>query len=149
LKYIHTNIISEDWKRLAEFYIEVFKCTIVPPQRDQSGAWLDQGLGIKNAHLEGVHLLLPGYDENGPTLEIYSYNKVLATSPVLPNSRGIGHLAFEVEDVQAVLTTLQEKGGSKNGEISSRYVDGIGTITFIYTRDPDGNLIELQHWDKD
>ena len=42
MHYVHTNIISNDWENLANFYIEVFHCEIVPPVRDQKGAWLDR-----------------------------------------------------------------------------------------------------------
>jgi len=74
MKYVHTNIISKNWQALAAFYCEVFECHHVPPIRNQSGAWLDKGLGLDQAHLQGVHLRLPGYGNNGPTLEIYSYS---------------------------------------------------------------------------
>ena len=74
MKYVHTNIISKDWRKLADFYTTVFECVIVPPERNQSGDWLSKGTGVPNAHLRGAHLRLPGYGENGPTLEIYQYD---------------------------------------------------------------------------
>ena len=36
-RYVHTNLIAEDWKKLAGFYEEVFGCKIVPPERDFKG----------------------------------------------------------------------------------------------------------------
>lgn len=146
MQYKHTNIITKDWKQLADFYIKVFDCKIVPPIRDQSGSWLEQGTGVKNARLKGAHLLLPGYGENGPTLEVYEYGEVEAQDPVLPNQRGFGHIAFEVDDVILVTEKVEEYGGTRFGEITKKTVAGVGTITFIYVRDPDGNLIELQNW---
>ena len=32
MRYIHTNIVAKDWRRLADFYIQVFGCTPVPPR---------------------------------------------------------------------------------------------------------------------
>lgn len=148
MKYTHTNIISHDWRQLANFYIQVFDCKIVPPIRNQSGDWLSRGTGVKNAHLRGAHLLLPGYGENGPTLEIYQYANIVSQAPVVPNQRGFGHLAFEVADVAATLNAVEEYGGSRLGEITKRRIPDVGVITFIYARDPDGNLLELQSWDK-
>ena len=55
------------------FYVEVFGCEPVPPQRDQQGAWLDTATSLSGAHLQGMHLRLPGGELDGPTLEIYSY----------------------------------------------------------------------------
>lgn len=71
IKYVHTNIISKDWKKLADFYIKVFDCKPVPPERNQKGSWLDKGTGVKDAHIKGMHLQLPGYGKNSPTLEIF------------------------------------------------------------------------------
>ncbi|MEM1121387.1 MAG: VOC family protein [Bacteroidota bacterium] len=148
MKYVHTNIISDDWRQLADFYTKVFNCQPVPPIRNQQGDWLDNGLGLKNAHLQGVHLRLPGWGDNGPTLEIYSYNKMEDKLPTVPNRKGYGHLAFEVDNVAEVLGKLLESGGSKQGAISGKKVKGVGYITFVYAKDPEGNIIELQNWDR-
>lgn len=148
MRFAHTNIVSSNWKELADFYVKTFNCKIVPPLRKQSGDWLDKGTGLKNANLEGAHLLLPGHGANGPTLEIYQYQIIDERAASLPNTQGFGHIAFEVEDVQHVLENLIENGGQAVGEITKREVNGVGEITFIYARDPEGNLIELQCWGK-
>lgn len=147
MKYKHTNIIAKDWKKLAEFYQQVFLCKLVPPIRKQSGNWLSKGVGLDKAALEGAHLLLPGYGEDGPTLEIYQYSQLAERVPANPNHTGYTHIAFEVEDVEEILEKVLTNGGRSNGAIVSRTVEGVGTITFVYARDPEGNLIELQHWD--
>lgn len=146
IRYAHTNIIAKDWKRLVDFYVKVFACVPVPPKRAQSGEWLDQGTGVNAAHLEGMHLRLPGHGPQGPTLEIYSYHPTLDAPATVPNLRGIGHLAFEVENIKTVLVEALENGATKHGELSSHLVEGVGTIDFIYIADPEGNIIELQHW---
>ncbi|MEL7534975.1 MAG: VOC family protein [Bacteroidota bacterium] len=149
IRYAHTNIISSDWRKLADFYIRCFACEIVPPIRNQSGEWLSQGTGVDNASLEGAHLRLPGYGEEGPTLEIYQYGEILPQATVAPNQRGFGHIAFEVDDVAKLLDLVKQNGGSVQGEITLRKVAGVGQITFVYARDPEGNLLELQNWQKD
>ncbi|MEM8937872.1 MAG: VOC family protein [Bacteroidota bacterium] len=146
MRYAHTNIVSANWKKLADFYIEVFQCRLAPPIRRQSGNWLEKGTGLKNAELEGAHLLLPGHGENGPTLEIYQYKIIENQKPILPNMRGFAHIAFEVDNVQKALEDIVRHGGKSFGEITKKKVDGVGEITFVYARDPEGNLIELQHW---
>ncbi len=148
MRYAHTNIISINWKKLADFYIKIFECKIVPPIRNQSGDWLSKGTGVKDAKLEGAHLLLPGHGENGPTLEIYQYEHVEQLDPIHPNTRGFGHLAFEVENVSKILELMEANGGTRFGEITTRVINGVGKITFVYARDPEGNLIELQSWEK-
>ncbi len=146
MRFAHTNIISTNWKELADFYIKTFHCKIIPPIRNQKGEWLDSGTGLKGAELEGAHLLLPGHGEDGPTLEIYQYKFIDKRDAALPNTKGFGHIAFEVKDVANVLENLINNGGSAFGEITKREVEGVGELTFIYARDPEGNLIELQAW---
>jgi len=149
MRFAHTNIVSIDWKKLAEFYVSTFSCKIVPPIRKQAGEWLERGTGLKGARLEGAHLLLPGHGENGPTLEIYQYGEIDQQDLVMPNKRGLGHIAFEVDSVERLLQTLIDNGGSLSGEVTKRMVEGVGEITFVYARDPEGNLIELQSWNKE
>ncbi len=146
MRYAHTNIVSNDWRRLADFYIKVFDCKVIPPIRSQEGHWLCKGTGVSNAKLEGAHLLLPGHGPDGPPLEIYQYSDIEQQEPISPNRRGFGHLAFEVESVEKKLEEIESNGGSNQGEIVSRIVEGAGEITFVYARDPEGNLIELQKW---
>ena len=148
MKFAHTNIVCTNWKKLADFYVKTFNCKIIPPIRKQSGDWLENGTGLKNAKLEGAHLLLPGYGENGPTLEIYQYETIEKQDFVQPNKRGFGHIAFEVKNVESVMKDLKKNGGKPFGEITKKEVKGVGEITFIYARDPEGNLIELQSWRK-
>ena len=34
MKFVHTNIITDNWRKLADFYIKVFDCKPVLPERD-------------------------------------------------------------------------------------------------------------------
>ena len=131
---------------MAAFYIHTFHCEPVPPKRKQTGKWLDKGLGLENAYLEGIHLLLPGHGSSGPTLEIYQYKTMKTYNDQAPNQQGYGHIAFEVADVAQTLERLCENGGTAHGEIAIKEIAGVGLLTFVYARDPEGNFIELQNW---
>lgn len=145
-RYVHTNLIAEDPQKLIMFYKTVFDCKSIGETRDLSGEWLDKMTGIRNAHLFGEHLLLPGYGEDHPTLEIFSYDQVLPAPERPVNTKGITHLAFEVEDVSATLERVLAGGGSVVGElVHAEYEDG-RRATFVYARDPEGNILELQSW---
>ena len=145
-KYVHTNLIAKDWKRLVRFYIDVFGCEPKGPERDLSGAWLDGVNAVRNAHLTGVHLRLPGYDKDGPTLEIFSYDKVVERGMPIANQCGLAHIAFSVGDVDEALQAVIAAGGGAVGKIASTEVDGVGLLRVVYARDPEGNIVELQKW---
>ena len=145
MRYVHTNLIAKDWRSLSNFYQKVFGCKPIGPQRDLSGKWIEDITGIKNAHIVGEHLLFPGYKEGGPTLEIFSYgNSQNAEKQV--NSQGFSHIAFEVEDVENTVDLLIKEGGSVLGKTISKDYGAMGIGTFVYVKDIEGNIIELQSW---
>ncbi len=148
MRYAHTNIAARDWKKLSDFYINVFSCTVKPPERKLSGDWLDQATGLSKAELEGVHLLLPGHGDSGPTLEIFSYKDTHETEPVMANYTGFTHIAFEVDDVDQTLNAAMKSGGKLLGKITEKAVEGVGFLKFVYFRDPEGNIVEIQSWKK-
>lgn len=78
------------------FYKEVFGCRSIGETRNLRGEWLDKMTGITSAHIVGEHLVLPGYDEDHPTLEIFSYDQMEGVCNHRINTFGIAHLAFEV-----------------------------------------------------
>lgn len=146
MRYAHTNIAAKNWRTLADFYIKIFDCKVKPPERDMAGEWLDSATGLENAQLQGVHLLLPGYGENGPTLEIFSYKKMIHTEKIMANHTGFTHIAFEVDDVDSIFTKALENGGTTLGKVIKKEVQGVGMLKFVYLRDPEGNIIEIQSW---
>ncbi len=146
MRYVHTNLIARDWQTLSVFYIEVFNCQLLPGVRDLSGEWLDRATGLENAHLRGIHLRLPGYGEGGPTLEIFQYDPAKSAADKWINRPGYTHLAFEVDDVDEVVVKVVACGGSRAGDTVRVKIFPIGTIYFAYVRDPEDNIIEIQHW---
>jgi len=143
-KYVHTNLIARDWKKLVRFYGDVFGCIPKDPERDLSGEWLDRVTSLSAARLRGVHLRLPGYGGDGPTLEIFSYDDMPDRQLPMPNEPGFAHLAFAVDDVEKALETVISAGGDSVGEIETTEVDGVGSLQVVYARDPEGNIVELQ-----
>lgn len=147
-KYVHTNLIAKDWRALARFYQEVFCCVPVNPERHFKGKELDGGTGLRDAQLDGVHLRLPGYEGNGPTLEIFTYSVLQSRPATAVNRPGFGHIAFEVDDVGEARETVLSAGGNAVGEIVTLQIASGAQVTWCYVTDPEGNVIELQSWSK-
>ena len=144
--YVHTNLIAHDWHRLARFYQEVFGCVPVPPERHYSGEDLARGTGVAGTELHGVHLRLPGYGMEGPTLEIYTYSVQAPGLFPAVNRPGFGHIAFSVDDVPAAREAIIKAGGSPVGDVVTLTTAVGSNVTWCYVRDPEGNAIELQSW---
>ncbi len=188
-RYVHTNLIARDWRRMAAFYEQVFGCRPVPPERHLTEAWVAQASGVPGAAIHGVHLRLPGCGGDGkpsdgaaergggpaggavsaagrdgvpasgaddaaerggdgPTLEIFQYNLLKEGEAPAINRPGLAHLAFAVDDVPAALDAVRAAGGGQLGELVRVEVPGVGRLVFVYATDPEGNLIELQRWER-
>lgn len=147
-RYVHTNIIAKDTRKLIDFYKTVLHCKSINETRNLSGTWLDRLTCLNKAHIVGEHLLLPGYGEDHPTLEIFSYDELKEYLPAEINRQGIAHIAFEVDDVETTLSEIINAGGSSVGElVTAEYPNNIEAL-FVYCRDPEGNILELQSWRK-
>jgi catechol 2,3-dioxygenase-like lactoylglutathione lyase family enzyme len=146
VRFVHTNLIARDWKRLADFYEDIFGCQRVPPERDLRGQWLEDATGVPGAEIRGIHLRLPGYGDEGPTLEIFQYKPEENRTKTTANCPGFAHIAFAVDDVGKVRDAVIAAGGGTVGAVVSLTIAGAGDITFAYVSDPEGNIIELQRW---
>lgn len=145
-RYVHTNLIACDWQALARFYQDILGCVPVPPERDFAGPDLEAGTGVPGAHLRGVHLRLPGYGDQGPTLEIFNYNLLADRAPAAVNRPGYGHIAFSVDEVASAREMVLAAGGKPIGQLVTLEVPGGSQVTWCYVTDPEGNVIELQSW---
>jgi len=149
MNFVHINIVARDWRALAQFYVEALGCEILTPERDLSGEWLDRLTDLKDVHIQGAHLRLPGYAEGqGPTLEVFQYDAMAPVDkPPAINGPGFAHIAFAVEDVRACVDAICAHGGTVLGEIVETKV-GERLLCVAYARDIEGNLVEIQRWDK-
>ena len=146
IRYAHTNLIADDWKKLADFYITVFDCTPVSSERDHHGPHIDDLTSIPSARVRGRHLRLPGHGDAGPTLEIFQYDKNESHPAPSLNRPGFAHIAFEVDNVEQKRSEVLARGGNDIGKLVTLNIHGAGTLTLIYMSDPEGNIIELQKW---
>lgn len=145
-RFGHVNVVARDWRRLADFYIRVLGCELVPPERDMRGPILEAGTGIAGAALHGAHLRLPGGGPQGPTLEVFQYESGPEAPPTAANRPGFGHIAFVVPDVADARATFLAEGGRDVGQIVTTTTADGRQVTWTYMADPEGNIVELQAW---
>lgn len=146
IRYAHTNLIADDWRRLVDFYVTVFDCVPVSSERDHHGPLTDDLTGMPGARICGRHLRLPGHGDGGPTLEVFSYEQNAPHPPTELHRPGFQHLAFEVPDVESKRRQILELGGRDVGKRVMLDIAGAGQLELIYMTDPEGNIVELQRW---
>ena len=145
-RYVHTNLIARDWKQLARFYQDVFGCVSAPPERDYSGEAFDRLANLEGARQRGMHLRLPGWGDDGPTLEVFEYTPDLEKPDTRVNRHGFGHIAFTVDDVHQALERVLGAGGGQVGEVVTLTRADGKQVMVVYATDPEGNVVELQRW---
>ena len=147
-RYTHTNINAYDWRKLSQFYKDVFGCYTVGPMRDLKGDWFERCTGVKGAAVMGEHIALPGYPEDiAPTFEIFTYTVPEGEKTADINSYGFAHVCFMVDDVEATFEKFKAHGGSSYGELVKSYYPSLDkTITIVYAKDPEGNAVEIMNW---
>lgn len=140
-RYMHTSIVARDVKRLADFYEQTLGCVRVRPSQELSGDDMGRAVGLPFVRQRGEWLRLPGVE--GCILEIFEYAESEDRPTPSANRVGLNHTAFEVADVDATVEAIVEGGGEGLGEIIDlEFPDG-GRLTYVFVRDPEGNLIEL------
>ena len=135
----HTGFVVQSIERSLLFYRDTLGLEEAG-RFDAKSSTTSTVVGYDDAHLKGV--LLVGAD--GHYLELLEYinprsdergsNEQYKRAVV-----GAAHLAFLVDDAEAVLDRLVENGGTKLNPV----VDTKPGVKACYLQDPDGNWIEL------
>lgn len=140
MKFTHVSIVARDTNSLADFYKKVFGCEDTEPRTKLSGEALSRGNGVPDAEIFAAWLSLPGVD--GPFLEIFQYKDAEDCLPPSVKRPGYGHIAFDVEDLDALFYAVIAAGGSAQGEITA--FEGEFPFSYVYMRDPEGNILDLK-----
>lgn len=145
VKSVRTKIIAKDCRQLAKFYMSVFHCTPISLECGISGKWLDKVSAIDDVDIRKICFGLPDHKDE-PVFEISecSTNNKSKNEPVINHQE----LSFYVDSVEAVLANLMANGGEQLGGVMVEKYEGIGTLKVAYACDPEGNIIEIQNWQK-
>ena len=141
VKCHHHGFTVSDVERSVAFYRDVFGLELVRVSERRSLPAYDRIIGHDNVALKVAILQHPVGDF---ILELVEYENPPGQKRALDNPFvGSSHLAFEVEDVDAVHTALLAAGyGAINPPVDVER-DGAVVARAMYGLDPDGISIEL------
>ncbi|MCH7323354.1 VOC family protein [Solibacillus sp. MA9] len=92
-----------------------------------------------DANIELVLLRTPDGDVNIELLKFHTPKDEIAIQHPLVNNLGIQHIAFAVEDIEALVTKLTNKGAELIGEIQNYE----NAYKLCFVRGPEGIILEL------
>lgn len=142
-RFRHVALVAEDMPTLIDFYTQVLGFE-VKRRYEVKTADFQRGVGVPGAEAMGVHLSLP----NSPVeLELFQFiapRLPPAGAPLPANQPGYRHMALVVDNIQAAYAELKAKGITFLSEpITFKEPKEVAGFQFVYFRDPEGNIIEL------
>lgn len=144
----HLNIVVSDMERSLSFYEGVlglergFEAVL-------EGPWIDRATGLTGVHARCVFVQAPG---DGVRFELLHYDQPRGeTAPAnsRPNTTGLRHVAFAVNDMDGLLAKLSAAGvPTLSDPVEVPFAVGsMGRKRLCYFRDPDGTLLEAAAYD--
>ena len=133
----HVCVVVDDLAAATEFFLELG--LEVQGEWSAEGRSVDRILGLEGVRTDCAMMQTP--DGNGK-LELVKFRSPPNegdTEPAPANARGLHHVTFEVEDLDAVIARLRTRGAELVGELE-QYGD---TYRLCYIRGPEGIIIEL------
>ena len=112
LKFIHVNMIAEDWRKLCDWYESLTASVDFGKRKDHSGSYKSSVIGIEGVHVVGQHILLKGFALDCPTFEIFTYSVKGRTEPAKETELGLNAIGFVSADVKATAKEIAAVGGS-------------------------------------
>jgi catechol 2,3-dioxygenase-like lactoylglutathione lyase family enzyme len=136
-KIDHVGIIVNDLSAAKAFFLDFG--LEVQGEGELEGKLLDQIVGLDDVNTAFVFLGPPDSQANLELIKYYRPSDENEFQQPLANTLGIRHIAFVVEDIEAVVAKLKKKGQEIFGEIQN-YED---SYKLCYVRGPEGIILEL------
>lgn len=133
----HVGVVVDDLAAAIEFFIrlglELQGETLV------EGDWVDRIVGLEGVRADIAMMQTPDGHGRLELTKFHSPPDYEEKEHVQANTSGIRHIAFVVEDIDAVVAGLRARGAELVGELV-RYKD---SFRLCYVRGPGGIIIEL------
>jgi catechol 2,3-dioxygenase-like lactoylglutathione lyase family enzyme len=133
----HVGIVVDDLQAATDFFIEL-GLELLGEARVE-GDVVDRVVGLDGVRTEVSFMQTPDGHGKFELIKFHAPSDQGEHRQAPANVLGIRHLAFAVEDIDAVISRLQARGAELVGGLE-RYED---TYRLCYIRGPEGVIIEL------
>jgi catechol 2,3-dioxygenase-like lactoylglutathione lyase family enzyme len=133
----HVGVVVSDLPAAIEFFVDLG--LVLEGEASVSGPGVDRINGLEGVRAEIAMLQTP---DGSSRLELAKYHSPSHPGDpgfAPPNTPGMRHVAFAVDDIEAVLARLRTRGVELVGEVE-RYED---SYVLCYVRGPEGIIVEL------
>src|SRR5215469_9131514 len=133
----HVGVIVSDLSAAKAFFLDFG--LEVQGEGELEGELLDQVTGLNDAKTAIVWLGTPDGQAHIELTKFYTPSDEKGIRQSFANTLGIRHIAFAVEDIEALVATLKKKGT----EIFSEIQTYENEYKSCYVRGPEGIILEL------
>ena len=133
----HVGVVVDDLAAAAAFFGELG--LTAQGEGSAEGGWVDRIVGLEGVKVDFAMMETP--DGHG-RLELVKFHAPPVEGGVRnapANTLGLRHLAFVVDDIEAVVASLRDRGAELVGEVEN-YED---IYRLCYVRGPEGIIVEL------
>jgi catechol 2,3-dioxygenase-like lactoylglutathione lyase family enzyme len=133
----HVGIVVDDLAAATEFFVEIG--LVLQGEGSVEGRWVDRVVGLEGVRVDIAFVQTPDGHGRLELIKFHSPSDQGDNLPAPANTPGIRHVAFAVEDIDAVVAGLRARGAELVGELE-RYED---SYRLCYVRGPEGIIVEL------
>jgi catechol 2,3-dioxygenase-like lactoylglutathione lyase family enzyme len=133
----HVGIIVNDLPAAKAFFLDLG--LEMQGEGKVEGEWVDRLVWLHDVRAACVMLRTPDGEANLELIKFYTPADEKGRQRPLANTLGIRHIAFAVEDIEAVVAKLKKQGAELFGEIQNYE----NTYKLCYVRGPEGIILEL------
>jgi catechol 2,3-dioxygenase-like lactoylglutathione lyase family enzyme len=133
----HVGIVVDDLAAATEFFVELG--LELQGEGPVEGGWVDRVVGLDGVRVDYAMVQTPDGNGRLELVKFHSPSSQGGNRHAPANTPGIRHVAFAVEDIDAVVAGLRARGAELVGELE-RYKD---RYRLCYVRGPEGIIVEL------
>jgi catechol 2,3-dioxygenase-like lactoylglutathione lyase family enzyme len=133
----HVGIVVDDLAAATAFFLELG--LELQGEGRVEGGWVDRVVGLDGVRAEIAMMEIPDGHGRVELTQFHAPPSPVGDGQAPANTAGIRHLAFVVDDIDAVVTGLRAHGAELVGEVE-RYRD---SYRLCYVRGPEGIIVEL------
>jgi catechol 2,3-dioxygenase-like lactoylglutathione lyase family enzyme len=133
----HVSIVVDDLAAATDFFVELG--LVLQGEGPVEGRWVDRVVGLEGVRADIAMMQTPDGNGRLERVKFHSPSHQGDNRHAPANTPGIRHIAFAVEDIDAVVAGLRARGAELVGELE-RYQD---IYRLCYVRGPAGIIIEL------
>ena len=133
----HVGVIVNDLPAVKAFFIDLGLKVL--GETKVKGEWAERIMGLNDVRETVVWLGMPDGQATLELVKFHTPSDEIGIQQPFVNTLGIQHIAFAVEDIEAIVAKLKKKGAELFGEIQNYE----NAYKLCYVRGPEGIILEL------